>query len=288
VEVKDSADFIRIIQEPDSGSLNFRVFEYYPDKTLRFLGAVSSFDPQLVFEGPSKRFYKNGKQEEIVSYKNGIPVGTAFQFHTNGKLHRILEHGDEGIHVRLAWNKSYHYKVKELYDSTGVAIVKDGKGYVKEKDDAFIGEGLYLNGMREGLWKFTRADKAVTSEETFAAGKFLSGKVINSDGSSRTYDKEALTPEFKGGMDGFNRYLSRKIQFPADAMRLGITGKVYVSFVVEADGSISDIKLLNRIYPSLDREALRVIARSPEWIPGQQHGIPVRVVFNVPVSYQFY
>ena len=287
VDVKDSADFIRIIQEPDSGSLNFKVFEYFTNKTLRFLGEASSFEPRLVYEGSSKQFYKSGKQEKIVNYKGGMPVGTSFHFHSNGKLYKVLEYGSEGINVMKASNMSYNYKVKEVYDTSGVALVKGGNGFVTEKDGQFIGEGNYVSGMRDGVWKFTRTGKELTSEETYHGGKFVSGKITHADGGSEAYSSPEVLPEFEGGVKGFNRYLSKKIKFPSDAIRSGIGGIVYVSFVVETDGQLSEIKLLNKLYPSLDKEAIRVISTSPKWIAGREHGIPVRVAFTVPVSYQF-
>ncbi|NEU09014.1 TonB family protein [Flavihumibacter sp. R14] len=287
VNHKDSADYIRVIQEPDSGSVNFKVLEFFTNNARRFIGEVSAFEAHLIYEGSSMRFYKNGQKEKIITYKNGIPVGNAYYFYSNGKLHKILEHGSEGIKVTHSYNKSYHYKLQSFYDSTGVQLVTNGKGHVNENVDHFNEEGDYLNGMREGSWKFKHLKKPVTSEEIYKSGQFISGRIINADGSITNYSNDGSLPEFKGGIAAFNKFLSRNVKYPEGARLKGIMGKVLISFVVESDGTMADIKLLNSVHPLLDKEALRVVRRSPNWIPGYQHGIPVRVAYTVPIAFTF-
>ena len=71
-----------------------------------------------------------------------------------------------------------------------------------------------------------------------------------------------------------------------DGTRNGTQGCVVVSFVVEKDGSITNVKVVNSVDPSLDAEALRVVNSMPRWIPGKQNGVPVRVIYNVPISFK--
>lgn len=92
-------------------------------------------------------------------------------------------------------------------------------------------------------------------------------------------------PEFEGGMNGWARYLQRNLHYPSDAQELNKQGKVYISFVVEKDGSISNVVLIKGIYQSLDTEAMRVIKKSPHWKPGKQNGKSVRVRYNMPISF---
>jgi len=93
-------------------------------------------------------------------------------------------------------------------------------------------------------------------------------------------------PEFPGGMDAMKTFISKNIQYPSDALEAAISGKVYVSFVVEKEGQISEVKVLRNLYPSLDNEALRVVKSMPNWKPGMQNGKPVRVKYNLPVFFQ--
>lgn len=286
VKLKDSADFIRIIQEPDSGSTYFKVLEYFPDNTRRFIGEVSSFEPQLVYEGLSIRYYKNGGKESNIKFRKGIPEGTAYYFYPNGKVKKELLYGESGMKVNRGYDHSYYYKVQSYFDSSGVKRVTDGSGHVIERGPSFIEDGDYINGMREGNWRFTSIKKGTISEETYAAGIFVSGKVTKPDGSSNTYQSAEALPEYQGGIKSFYNYLSNNIQYPPDARMARIAGTVYVALVVETDGKVTDPKVIKSVHPSLDKEALRVIRRSPKWIPGHQHGVPVKAAYTVPVAYK--
>ena len=94
-------------------------------------------------------------------------------------------------------------------------------------------------------------------------------------------------PEFPGGTEAMMRFLSANIQYPADAAAAGVSGNVYVKFVVEADGSVSNIELMRSSgTASLDAEAMRVVGAMPKWNPGMQGGEPVNVSFVVPVAFR--
>jgi len=92
-------------------------------------------------------------------------------------------------------------------------------------------------------------------------------------------------PEFKGGMAKLYTYLGNNIKYPVMAKESGIQGKVYVTFVVERDGSITDVRVLRGIGGGCDEEAIRVVAGMPSWKPGKQRGKPVRVQYNLPVRF---
>ena len=100
------------------------------------------------------------------------------------------------------------------------------------------------------------------------------------------YDVVEQMPSFPGGTSGLMTYLSQNIRYPAEAQENCVQGRVVVSFVVEKDGHISDVTVLRSVDPSLDKEAVRVIRNMPRWTPGKQGGEPVRVRYNVPVSFR--
>ena len=93
-------------------------------------------------------------------------------------------------------------------------------------------------------------------------------------------------PSFPGGDKALLEYLSNNIKYPVVAQENGVQGRVVVSFVVEKDGSITDVKVVRSVDPSLDKEAQRVVKSMPKWIPGKQNGSAVRVKYNVPVSFK--
>jgi len=93
-------------------------------------------------------------------------------------------------------------------------------------------------------------------------------------------------PEFPGGTTALMKFLSDNIKYPVIAQENGIQGRVIMNFVVERDGSISDVQVVRGQDPSLDKEAERVIKTMPKWKPGQQRGKPVRVRFTLPVVFR--
>ena len=92
-------------------------------------------------------------------------------------------------------------------------------------------------------------------------------------------------PEFPGGELALRLFIANSIKYPIIAQENGIQGKVYVAFVVERDGSISNARIARGVDPSLDSEALRVIGTLPKWTPGRQGSKPVRVSYSVPINF---
>lgn len=103
---------------------------------------------------------------------------------------------------------------------------------------------------------------------------------------NKIFDKVEQMPSFPGGNNALLRYLNNNVCYPSEAVDNGLQGKVVVSFVVERDGSITEAKVVQSVAPSLDEEAVRVIKGMPRWQAGTQDGKPVRVKYNIPVSFR--
>lgn len=285
VSSRDSADYFRIVREPDSASSLYNVFEFYKDGKKKLLGKSSRIDPPK-FEGQCIRFYKNGNKESLENYKDGVLRGTEYDFFPNGKPYLVKEYPDnENIYK----NFDHDFVVKENYDSLGTVLVNDGNGYYKGYDDKFKyieEEGNLKNGKREGLWKGRLDNIKADFTEHYEDGKLISGTAVDTGGKSTSYTKSReLPPEFKGGVEAFGLYLSNHIQYPYSARLNNIQGTVILSFIVEKDGKISDIKVNKPVARELDYEAVRVLKKSPPWAPGTVCGQPVRVAYSVPVNF---
>ena len=103
---------------------------------------------------------------------------------------------------------------------------------------------------------------------------------------NKVFDVVEQMPSFPGGPSALMQYLSSNIKYPVVAQENGVQGRVVVSFVVERDGSITDVQVARSVDPSLDREAQCVVRNMPRWIPGKQNGQAVRVKYNVPVAFR--
>ena len=102
----------------------------------------------------------------------------------------------------------------------------------------------------------------------------------------RCFDMVEQMPTFPGGQQELMSYLGKNIKYPTIAQENGTQGRVIIQFVVERDGSITDVRVARGVDPYLDKEAVRVVKSMPKWIPGKQNGKAVRVKFTVPVMFR--
>lgn len=112
-----------------------------------------------------------------------------------------------------------------------------------------------------------------TSKNTSAQSKMFAG-----------FEQE---PVFPGGYQQFYKYIASNLKYPAVARLLGLTGKVYLTFVIDRDGTITDVKPIRCLGAGCESEAVRVVSMSPKWQPGIQKGRPVRVQYTIPIAFGF-
>lgn len=102
----------------------------------------------------------------------------------------------------------------------------------------------------------------------------------------KVYQVVEQQPSFPGGREELFKYLAYNVKYPIDAAKNKIEGRVLVTFVVEHDGSISNVNVANSVYPSLDKESIRVVRGMPKWIPGKANGKTVRVKYTIPITFR--
>ncbi|WP_259071585.1 TonB family protein [Mucilaginibacter sp. X4EP1] len=285
VDVRDSADYIRVVREPDSASTLYNVFEFYKKGEKKLIGKSSAIDPP-VFEGQFVTYYKSGRKRTLATYKGGRVVGAEYDFYPNGRIYLEKQYPDNG---NLYNDFDNNLIIKSAFDSLGTALVKDGNGYYKGYDDKFAyveEEGPIKDGKRDSLWNGVFKEYDTKFTETYATGVLISGTATGKDGKITSYaGKRGVPPSFKGGLDAFYKYLGGHIHYPEDELNRNIQGKVFISFVVEKDGKVSNIKVLKSVTPNIDAEAIRVIKNSPLWVPATLFGKPVRVYYSIPISF---
>lgn len=101
------------------------------------------------------------------------------------------------------------------------------------------------------------------------------------------YDYAALTtpPSFPGGMANFYTFIAKSVKYPEEALKNNVQGKVFLSYIVEIDGRLTDIKVIRALGSGLDEEAVRVLKSSPKWVPGYNGKNPVRVQYSLPIGF---
>jgi periplasmic protein TonB len=133
------------------------------------------------------------------------------------------------------------------------------------------------------------ANTTNTQTETNNSGhgnELISGDVGSGDGDA--FFLVEIMPSFRGGgLDKFRDWIKKRTNYPQEAIDKKIRGTVFLSFVVEKDGSVSNINVIKGVNPLLDNEAVKAISESPKWTPGLQRGQPVRVRYLIPLSFNY-
>ena len=138
--------------------------------------------------------------------------------------------------------------------------------------------------MRQLLIVLTLLTSVTVSARQFYEYATLPVPVDTAD--NKVFDVVEQMPSFPGGQAALFQWLSSNLKYPVVAEDNGVQGRVIVTFVVERDGSITDVKVVKSVDPSLDKEAVRLVKSMPKWIPGKQKGEAVRVKYTVPVTFR--
>ncbi len=193
-----------------------------------------------------------------------------------------LENGNivyNAISTNIATNKrKYTYYEKE----------KDSLDNIKEYlfDTIDISKGYIMKVLEKEINQDTSAlvlyiDTTETKSKDTSKYEI---KIIKNEKSSVLTFVEIM-PEYDGGEDKLYEFLGNNLKFPKDAIKNKITGTVIVNFIIEKDGSVSNVRILRDIGGGCGEEAARVVRAMPKWIPGKQSGKPVRVFFNLPIKF---
>ena len=173
-------------------------------------------------------------------------------------------------------------KVKSSVKFTAPEIKKDDE--VKPEDELKSQDDLSKINTAIGAFDVTGNDEA--AGEVLKAKESIAQPEPPKEEETKVFDVVEQMPSFPGGPSALFEYLSKNIKYPVVAEENGIQGRVIVSFVVERDGSITDVRVVKSVDPSLDKEAQRVVKSMPRWIPGKQNGSAVRVKYTVPVTFR--
>ena len=173
-------------------------------------------------------------------------------------------------------------RVKSSVAFTVPEIKKDEE--VKEEQEIKSQDELQETNTAIGAFNVEGNDE--TAGEVLKAKEVIAEPEPPKVEESKVFDVVEEMPQFPGGQAALLEYLAKNIKYPVVAEENGVQGRVIVTFVVERDGSITDVKVVKSVDPSLDKEAARVVKSMPHWIPGKQNGSAVRVKYTVPVTFR--
>ena len=176
-----------------------------------------------------------------------------------------------------------------------VVVEKDGKP-VTVKQPLPLPEGVSNHAVARGeegmvTYKGNARRLSSSSNETAASLNLSLNSVTTVNEEAEEIEEEIFTvvetqPQFPGGEDSLYNFIYSNLRYPQVAKDNAIEGRVFLTFVVEKDGSITNVKIIRDIGGGCGHEAKRVVEMMPKWIPGKQNGKPVRVQFNMPIKFE--
>lgn len=227
----------------------------------------------LLFVGPMiyARIHKN----EVTEFKKVVVVQTA----SPEKIHEMKKEEPKKEEPAKA------EPIKDLAPVKSVKLTNHIKIVEETIEDppttAQIQESVISNTTQQG--ESGKVNAVEPSTQTGGGGGNATEGAV--DNGIRDISEISENPEFPGGMTAWAKFIQKNLRYPSMAQEASIQGKVYVSFVVETDGSISNVNLVKGIGGGCDEEAMRVIKKSPRWKAGRQNNQAVRVRYNMPINY---
>ena len=247
----------------------FIVKGYYPNGKIKMIaGSSLTHSLPLKLQGNYIDFFPNGHKMRITNFVNGRQLGDVIAYFPNGRFYYKKTFSEE-------ITEKPDILLDDCSDSTGKVLTENGNGYwVEYKEDfsSVSAKGKVVNGRPDSTWSFVQAN-GYTAVRRYKDGKPLSVISVNQAAS------------YPGGPDNLSRFIAMHVRYPQQAHDQGIVGTVTVSFVVEKDGSLSNVHVKQGIGGGCDEEAVRVVKLSPKWHPAIQDGVPLRVDYSVPVNF---
>lgn len=283
---EDNYKFIRVIKDFSEKNELYEVSFFYRSGKLERRGTTSN-KYFMTFEGPCIYFYENGNRKKIENYSENRILGKQFEWYENGntKLESevVFDKKTNSTITKIVhyWNSNNEQKV-----IAGEGEYEETETYprINKKPLVISSKGRIKNFVKEGTWTGNSPQKKFNFTEEFSNGKLISGTRIDSLGVETKYNEIEIKPKPKRGLDNFYNFIGSNYNTPQIA---GLRGKIYVTFVVETDGTLTDIKVIRDIGYGTGAEAIRVLSKYGNWLPGKQRGEPVRVMYSLPITIQY-
>lgn len=255
---RTEAVFIDTVKTFFTASNKIRSREYYADGQKN---------------GSFTTYFENGAIKDKGTYREGLATGRLTSWYETGAMQSELniEHGQ--------------IEIINYWDEFNVQLVKDGSGYCfcYLYAGELLKEGKVVKGTLDSTWRYLSGDTVKFIVE-FNKGKVL--KVTKPSRNAEVKDNgQSTAAEFPEGTSALTKFLERNIRYPEQAKRMGIEGRVYTKFMVETDGSITEITIMKGINDDLNNEAIRIIKSMPLWQPATREGIPVRSQALLPITF---
>jgi len=254
----------------DTTSQEFIKYEIFYSNYVRWISR----------EGKNTIFWKNGQKQEEGNRKKGKPIGIWQNWYKDGTKMAEYEYFDEND---VSKPKGRSYRLVNFWNREGEQIVKDGTGnYFLKKDNGEEILGSYVNYEKEGIWKGFRKDGTKMYEDSYKEGVFQQGESWDEVGNRYTYEKISERGEYSEGRRGLIRMISENFKVPKYATEMAIEGITKIGFIVNKEGKVEGIEVVQPLCEPCDQEAIRVVKLLKDWTPGKLRGQKANMKYTLP------
>ncbi|WP_409417340.1 energy transducer TonB [Flavobacterium sp. PS2] len=273
---EENHKYVRLIEEYYSDKKAYIFKDFYKSKAIKMISTSSDRDI-IRKDGQSVYYYENGNRETSVSYSDGKKTGKEYNWYNNGNLKSEIEYFENK-------EKIVEFKINNYWNLQKEQKVSEGNGDYEDIDDNGNEEsGKVKNGFPDGTWKGKSKKSKYTFVENYENGKLISGVSTDSLNIEHPYTIIFQAPAPKKGINSFYSYVAKAMYIPNEA-RNKVSGKIYLSFIVDKEGKLVEPRILKGIGYGLDENAISVIKHAKNWNPGTKRGIPIRVLYTLPIT----
>ncbi len=283
IGTEDNFKFIRVVKDFTQEKELYEVSFFYRSGKIERKGTTSN-KFFMTYEGPCVYYFENGNRKKIVNYVKNQILGKQFEWYENGNIKSEKE-------IVLDNNtKSYITNIIHYWNSKNEQKVINGEGEYEEIEEISLNSkeknsiksiGTIKNYVKDGEWNTSYSYNKQSTKESYRNGIFISGITIDENGKEQAYSILEEKPQPRNGMADFYNFIGKNFKTP-DVV--GLKGVIYLTFIIERDGKITDIKIIKDIGFGTGAEAIRVLSKYGHWLPGKQRGVPVRVMYSLPIT----
>lgn len=277
---KEDYKYIRLVENYKDQPNLFIFTEYYKSGVVS-MRAISTNKEELKFEGPRIDYYENGNKKRETEYRKNQVNGKQVEWYENQnkKSEKIIKTDLKTLQTAT--------QIVQYWNENNELKVIDGNGFYEETNDGSSEKGEIKNSKKQGIWTGKTKITKSTFTETYENGELISGISIDKNNIEHPYQVLFTKPEYKDGMMAFYQYIGKNYRVPYGVRsKPGEKPKLIAAFNVDTDGKIIDIKIIKDLGLGTGEEAIRVLKKAPNWIPGIYRGIPSKAAYTLPIVIQ--
>ncbi|WP_445452911.1 energy transducer TonB [Flavobacterium sp. 25HG05S-40] len=268
--------YYRIIENTSSEKEAYKFTVFYKSGKVYKEGFTNS-KSGVIENGLITCYYENGNKMMEYNVDKGLVIGNKIGWHENGvkkyikQYEKIDKEFEPLIKIIQYWNDANEQKVI------------DGNGYFEDEDEENCFEkGMVQNSLKTGKWEGFNRKMKLNFIEDYNSGVLIQGVSTDSLSNQYKYNKVKEVAKPRKGIEHFYEYIGKKFKIPK-----GIeSGRMLLTFIIEKDGSISNLTVLRSAGETLDKEAKRLISNYPDWQPGKYRGMIARLLYSIPITIQ--